>query len=58
MKKKDNSLSYNSLNINIVVFHHEKNNERLKYKKITILIKIKYICLWNVDSIKLLQKIK
>ena len=44
-EKKDNSLSYNSLNINIVAFHHEKNNERLKYKKITILIKIKYICL-------------
>lgn len=45
MKKKDISLSYNSLNINIVAFHYEKNNERLKYKKITILIKIKYICL-------------
>ena len=44
-EKKDNNLSYNSLNINIVAFHHEKNNERLKYKKITILIKIKYICL-------------
>ena len=45
MKKKDNSLSYNSLNINIVALYYEKNNERLKYIKITILIKIKYICL-------------